>query len=146
MLSRNPSHPLAGRIQQNVERMRHILTELFDETSRKRPAPAEPTDGLSDAKRQRLGAAVAPAPQVPTQPNYPPLPSGPVSFAQLYTLTQDQGIQNFDVKAIPLDLITRLVPPLLASIDQGQIDNAINVCLHHALPVSLPFIRIGPLQ
>lgn len=111
-----------------MDRLRHSLIEVFDETSRKRAAPSEPIDGLSDAKRQRLGAEIPSAVATPPQAAFPRLPPGPVSYAQLYTLTNDQGAKGFDVKAIPLDLIIRLIPPLLSSIDQGRFDTAINVC------------------
>lgn len=130
---RNPNHPLAGRIQQYVERTRHGLIEAFDETSRKRSAPVEPTDGLSDTKRQRVDAQVPQTSAQPGQTAFPPLPPGPATFAQLFTLTQDQGAKNFDVKVIPLDLVMRLVPPLLASIEGAKLENALNVCL---LPMS----------
>ena len=125
---RNPNHPLAGRIQGTIDRLRHSLIEVFEETTRKRPAPAEPTDGLSDAKRQRLGAEVPASTSSSQPPTYPPLPPGPVSYAQLFTLTHDKGAQNFDVKSIPIDLVMRVLPPLLAAVDRVQLDNAINVC------------------
>ena len=123
---RTPTHPLAGRIQGSIDRLRQSLVEVFDEASRKRGAPVEPTDGLSDAKRQRLGAEVPSTSRMPRPATA--LPPGPVSYAQLFTLTEDQGAKNFDVKVIPLDLVMRLVPPLLASIDRVQLDTAINVC------------------
>ena len=65
-LLRNQQHPLAGRIHGTLDRLRQSLLEVFDETKRKRPALDEPTDGLSDAKRQRLGAEVT----VPRLPSY----------------------------------------------------------------------------
>lgn len=50
-----------------------------------------------------------------------------MSFAQLYTLTQDEGSKNFDVQAIPIDLLVRILVPILSSLDKSQLDNAINV-------------------
>lgn len=98
---------------------------MFDEGSRKRPAPVEPTDGLDPAKRQRLGAEVNGAvdPAVP----FPPLPPGPVSWAQLFTLTKDEGSKNFDVQALPVDLVNRILPPLLQAMDPQKMNNALNV-------------------
>lgn len=116
-------------MQGYVDRLRHSLVEVFDETSRKRAAPNEPTDGLSDAKRQRLGAEIPSSTATPAQAAFPPLPSGPISYAQLFTVTNDQGARSFDVKAIPLDLVIRLIPPLLSSIDRGRFDTALNVSL-----------------
>lgn len=125
---------MAGRIQQGYERIKHSLPEAFDENSRKRSAPTEPTDGLSDAKRQRLGAQVPPFNQH-AQPNQPPpLPPGPVSYAQLFTLTQEQGLKGFDVNVIPLNILQSIVVPLLASIDHAKMDQAINVCTPFLLP------------
>jgi symplekin len=125
IIKKNPNHPLAGRIQQCIERLRHMLIEVFDESSRKRAAPAEPTDGLSEAKRQRLSPQMPPPPSSPTS-QIPPLPQGPVSLAQLFTLTQDQGLRNFDVNVIPSNVVLSIVAPLLKSIDKVKMDAAIN--------------------
>jgi len=56
----------------------------------------------------------------------PPLPPGPVSFAQLYTLTTEEGLRSFDVTALPLDLVVRITVPVLQRIDPGAFDHAIN--------------------
>ncbi|KAG9668803.1 hypothetical protein KCU99_g7465, partial [Aureobasidium melanogenum] len=124
IIKKNPNHPLAGRIQQCIERLRHTLVDVFDESSRKRAAPAEPTDGLSEAKRQRLDAQV-PQPSSSTS-QIPPLPQGPVSLAQLFTLTHDQGLRSFDVNVIPSNVVLSIVAPLLKSIDKVKMDAAIN--------------------
>ncbi|KAK3686276.1 hypothetical protein LTR37_019959, partial [Vermiconidia calcicola] len=121
-------HPALGpRIHQQVERLRHSLTEVFsDQNPLKRPAPDEPTDGLSDDKRQKLDRD-AEAGTTPLQQQYPPLPPGPVSLAQLFTLTNDRAAAGFHVEAIPQHFVAQLVPPLLASINPTQLDAAINV-------------------
>lgn len=124
IIKKNPNHPLAGRIQQCIERLRHTLVDVFDESSRKRAAPTEPTDGLSEAKRQRLDAQV-PQPSSPAS-QIPPLPQGPVSLAQLFTLTHDQGLRSFDVNVIPSNVVLSIVAPLLKSIDKVKMDAAIN--------------------
>ena len=127
VLKRNPNHALAGRIQQQVERLRHTLTEVFsDQNPLKRPAPDEPIDGLSDDKRQKLDreAEMGTAPQ---QQEYPPLPPGPVTVAQLFTLTHDTGAAGFHVEDIPQHLVAQLVPHLLAAIDRTKLDTMINV-------------------
>ena len=56
----------------------------------------------------------------------PPLPPGPVSFAQLYTLTNEEGLRFFDVTALPLDLVVRITVPVLQRIDPGAFEHAIN--------------------
>ncbi|GAB7342517.1 hypothetical protein MBLNU457_g0705t2 [Dothideomycetes sp. NU457] len=134
ILKRAPNHQLAGRIQGTLDRLRHSLMEVFDETSRKRPAPSEPTDGLSDAKRQRLGAETHQPPQAPN--SYPPLPPGPTTYAQLFTLTTEANATNFDVKVIPIDIVQRIVPALLASVDRSKMDNAINAVRSRYLSLS----------
>ncbi|KAI9722592.1 MAG: hypothetical protein M1812_001523 [Candelaria pacifica] len=121
---RNPSGPLAGRIQQYVERLMQSRIDIFDEGSRKRAAPSEPTDGLDNAKRARLGADISTPSH--TTLSIPPLPPGPTSIAQLYTLTSDQGLATFDVQQLPIDLVARITIPVLHRIDQGSLEQAIN--------------------
>ena len=94
--------------------------EIFDEGSRKRALPIEPTDGLDNAKRQRLGA------DLPAAPDFPPLPPGPTSSAQLFTLTGDVGLSSFDVTQLPIDLVVRITLPVLHRINQEALEKAIN--------------------
>jgi len=94
--------------------------EIFNEPSRKRGAPSEPTDGLDNAKRARLGAGIT------DRPNIPPLPPGPTSFAQLYTLTSDEGLTSFDVHQLPIDLVVKITLPVLYRIDHSVLGEAIN--------------------
>ena len=97
-----------------------MRVDILDaETNRKRPAPVEPTDGLDPAKRQRLGAVPAQQPLVA-----PPLPPGPVSFAQLFTLAPPGSSNSFDVSAIPADMVLTILVPLLQSIDQQKLEQA----------------------
>ncbi|KAI8940129.1 hypothetical protein NX059_003842 [Plenodomus lindquistii] len=124
IMKRNPENPINGRIQQYLERMHRTRIEVFEESSRKRPAPSEPTDGLDQAKRQRLVAAE-------TSPRPPPvqeLPPGPVSWRQLYTLNSEGNSLNFDVQAFkdPEQLL-RIVVPVLQSVDGAKLEQAINV-------------------
>src|SRR4051794_38460914 len=102
--------------------MSRMRLDVFDESNRKRPAPAEPTDGLDPAKRQRVGVDVA-----DSTSSVPLLPSGPVSYAQLFTLTSQPGAASWDVSVLPLDTVLRVIVPMLQSIDEKQMDNAINV-------------------
>ena len=93
--------------------------ELFDDISRKR-GPPEPTDGLDNVKRARLGA------DVNGSVNVPPLPPGPVSVAQLYTLTNEEALKSFDVTPIPIELVVQIIVPVLQRINPAQFDGAIN--------------------
>lgn len=121
---------MTGRIQHYIDRLHQTRLELFDESNRKRPAPSEPTDGLNQVKRQRLGADVHTIPpQQPAGP--PPIPPGPTSFAQLFTLTQDPVTKVFDVTQVPIDLVTRILVPVLRTIDSEKLNNAVNVRVRH---------------
>ncbi|KAF2634963.1 hypothetical protein P280DRAFT_438026 [Massarina eburnea CBS 473.64] len=131
VMKRNPENPHNGRIQQYLERMNRMRFDIFDDSSRKRPAPVEHTDGPDAAKRQRLRAAVPSATPIPTPTPPAPvttLPPGPVSYRQLFTLNPDNSIANFDVQVFkdPEQLIV-LVVHLLQKIDEAQLGNAINV-------------------
>jgi symplekin len=103
--------------------MHRTRIEIFDESNRKRPAPSEPTDGLDQAKRQRV---VVEAPRSALA--VPPLPAGDVSWRQLYTLNPEGSTVNFDVQAFkdPEQLL-RIVVPVLQSVDAQKLDHAINV-------------------
>ena len=96
--------------------------EPVDDSSRKRGPPTEPTDGLDAAKRARLDA------ETPSIIKVPPLPPGRISFAQLFTLTEDSGLSSFDVKQLPPDLIVKIVVPLLGRVDQSLLNQAVEVC------------------
>ncbi|KAF2099355.1 hypothetical protein NA57DRAFT_38555 [Rhizodiscina lignyota] len=133
VVKKNPNHPMAGRIQQYLERLHQSRAEIFDETSRKRAAPAEPTDGLDNAKRQRLGATEPGQSQWP-----PPLPPPPVTIHQLFTLTTDEGVRNFDVQVIPVDLVIKILTELLRTIDQSAMDKAINAIRARYLTLASP--------
>ncbi len=112
---------MAGRIKVYVDRLIQARMDIFDEGStRKRELPSESTDGLDGAKRRRLGAGL------PERADYAPLPPGPNSFKDLYTLTKDPAFTNFDVTPIPLDLMTRIVVPVLQKVDQQAFDQAIH--------------------
>ncbi len=109
-----PNHPLEQKIQAYLLRLQQSRTAYFsDSPSLKRPA--EPTDGLDDAKRQRLTGGPR---------KFPPLPPPPNTIAQLFTLTEDPAIQQFDVKYLPIELIDFTIPLLLKSISQEHLDEA----------------------
>lgn len=134
---RNPNHPLASKMQQYIDRLSQSRLDAFDETSRKRGLPAEPTDGLDNAKRAKLGAETPPILKIP------PLPSGPVSFSQLYTLTEDVGLSTFDVKQLPIDLIVKITIPVLNRVDQGALTQAIEVCYCFSCTLRQTLIMVG---
>ncbi|OCK80984.1 hypothetical protein K432DRAFT_381741 [Lepidopterella palustris CBS 459.81] len=131
ILKRNPESPATPRIQQYLERIHRMRLDVFDESNRKRSAPVEPTDGLDQSKRQRLGANV-PADAI----SGPQVPSGPVSVAQLFTLTEEEGAKNFDVQAIPVEIVVKIIVPLLMTVDKTKMDSAINIIRSRYLALS----------
>jgi len=100
--------------------------DVFDETKRKRAAPDEPVDAQSNAKRQREDVVISTSSQstqiIPTVPI-----DVPMTFASLFTLTNDPNARNFDVKIIPLDLVRQIVPALLASLDSNRLKTSLDV-------------------
>lgn len=110
-----------GKMQVYIERLMQSKLEVTDDASRKRGLPVEPTDGLDNAKRARLDALTPPL------LNIPPLPPGPTSYDQLFTLTQDIGLSSFDVKQLPPDLLVKITVPLLAQVNQSMLTQAVDV-------------------
>lgn len=108
-------------MQQHIERLMQSRLEVADDASRKRGLPAEPTDGLDNAKRARLDA------QMPPLLKIPPLPPGPISYQQLFKITEDAGLSSFDVKQLPIDLLVKIVVPLLSRVDQSVMTQAMDV-------------------
>jgi symplekin len=122
--SSDPQNPLAGKIQQYVERMLRSRADIFDEASRKRGHP-EPTDGLDSAKRQKLGAQIT-SPAAPRL-RVPPLTPGPHTIAELFTITTDEAIKAFDVAQLSEDLVLKIVITILQRIDTDTLHQAIEV-------------------
>ena len=117
--NRNPAGFMAPRIHQYLERLTMSRVDGVDEVPRKRAAPTEPTDGLDQSKRAKLKAN--PSLEIP------PLPQGPISLAQLFTLTSDEGIASFDVQQLPAEVIVRLISPVLSAVNEGLLDQAVEV-------------------
>lgn len=119
----DPQNPLAGRIQQYVERLMRTRTEIFDEATRKRAAP-EPANGVE--KRQRIGPPPTPA---PAKLVIPPLSLGNHSVADLFTITEDKALKAFDVGQLPEHMVVRIDVLLLQTIDQNLFEQTIEVSL-----------------
>lgn len=52
----------------------------------------------------------------------------PISFAELFTLTDDEGFRSFDVQGVPLEVIAKIVVSMLTSLDAVTMQTAIEVC------------------
>ena len=115
--NRNPSNPLAPKIEAYLLRLQQSRNAVFADTaSLKRAAPSEPTDGLDNAKRARLAGG----------PAFPPLSPPPNSFAQLFTLTEDDALAAFDVKVLPIELVSQITTAILAYVDEQGLERAIS--------------------
>lgn len=114
------------RIQGYLDQMQQRRAEMFDE-SRKRPAPAEPTDGLDNAKRQRLDANLSTSTTPMAHFGQGPSP-GPIPLSQLFTLT-DNSSQIIDISQfnLPPQLIHQIVAGLISRTDRARLDAAVNV-------------------
>lgn len=113
--------------------------EILDAEPTKKRGPPEPTDGLDSVKRQKLGAVAPPVAPAPGKPKLivPPLGPGPHSVADLYTITDDKGLQGFDAGMIPQDTVVKIVVAILSKID-GEL-------LKQASAVSSPFpVYVNP--
>ena len=106
--------------------------DIFDEGNRKRGLPHEPTDGLDNNKRRRLDA------QLPERSEPDLLPPGPVSLGQLFALTKDPALATFDVTSLTLDIMVRIIPPVLVHIDQQALDQALNHVRARLLSLTKP--------
>ena len=115
-----------------MDRLIRIRLDVFDEGSRKRGPPNEPTDGLDNNKRRRLGA------ELPERPEPEPLPPGPVSLGQLFTLTKDPALATFDVTSLTLDIMVKIIPPVLVRIDQQALDQALNYVRARLISLTKP--------
>lgn len=122
---RNPTGPMASRVQQYIDRLAQSRVEVFDEISRKRAAPIEPTDGLDQAKRAKLGAEVPE--KLEKQLPIPPLSPGPVTVAQLFTLTPDEALKSFDVQQFPVYLVVQLLLAVMGKVNPGLLEQAVEV-------------------
>jgi symplekin len=111
-----PNHPMADKIHAYMMRLQQQRTQFFaGPVGVKRPA--EPSDGLDDAKRQRLSAP----------PKFPAMPPPPNTVAQLFTLTEDTMLHQFDVKLIQdSEMISNVVFLLMQMLEPGKLEPAID--------------------
>ncbi|KAI0869341.1 mRNA cleavage and polyadenylation specificity factor complex subunit [Hypoxylon argillaceum] len=129
---RDPQNPLAGRMQQYVERLARSRAEIFDETGRKRPM-ADQANTI-EAKRQRI-ATLSTQPQI----EITPLKPGVNTLAEVFTFTHNDGLKKFNVSdTIPAPIAARISVRTIAQLDTEILHRAINgvrarlVSLHEA--------------
>ncbi|KAI1826429.1 mRNA cleavage and polyadenylation specificity factor complex subunit [Xylaria intraflava] len=117
---RDPHNPLAGRMQQYVERLARSRAEIFDENGRKRAMFDQP--GVVEAKRQRP-AMLSSQPQVEVTPMKP----GENTLADVFTFTTNDGLKKFNVSDnIPAPLAAKISVRTIAQLDAEILQRVIN--------------------
>ncbi|KAJ0312043.1 hypothetical protein COL5a_010446 [Colletotrichum fioriniae] len=122
LAKRDPHNPMASRIQQHVERMMRTRHEIFDESGRKRALEAQQQqqEGI-EAKRQRMAPQIATTPQI----QITPLPPGPHSLGDVFTLTGSEGLKAFDVGTLPTALAAKISITTLLRTDAQLLAKAV---------------------
>lgn len=96
---------------------------------------------------QQVQAQATAAP-TPTPPPAPTLPlqqviTGPMSYAQLYTLSTDVAMTSFDGQQLPIDLVLQIIIGSIYSMSQHNLDVAISVsCFVIPVVIKLTCIRL----
>lgn len=115
-------------MQQYMEVLAEECLEALDASSRKRTLPVESIDTVHSVKKARLDTG----PPAPIK--VPPLPEGPISYSQLYTLTEDIGLSSFDVKQLPPEMIVKIAAAVLQRVDGNALAQAIEVRIQTISP------------
>lgn len=127
---------MSGRMMGYLDHLSQLRAEVFQERGRKRSPPVEPTDGLDNAKRQRLDAGLPD--ENPRQHAIASLPpGGQCTIAQMFTLTGDDRLRGFDTHFFPPPLIPQFVYAALVLADAARLNNAVEV-RRSCCPSSLP--------
>ncbi|RYC60084.1 hypothetical protein CHU98_g6117 [Xylaria longipes] len=117
---RHPENPLAGRMQQYVERLVRSRAEIFDEGSRKRAMVDQA--GAVEVKRQRT-ATLSTQPQI----EITPLKPGANTLAEIFTFTNNDGLKRFSVSdTIPAPLAAKISVRTIAQLDAEILQRAID--------------------
>ncbi|KAK3309660.1 uncharacterized protein B0T15DRAFT_11088 [Chaetomium strumarium] len=119
VLKRDPGNPMAGRIQQYIERLIRSRAEIFDEAGRKRALADHAAASLGDAKRQKTEGGLA-------QVVIPPLGPGPHTLAAVFTLTNNLGLAAFDATQLPVNLAAKISVRALVALDKKVLDLAVS--------------------
>lgn len=81
-------------------------------------------------QQAQVQTAITPTPTPPPAPALPQQQAitGPMSFAQLYTLSTDVAMTSFDGQQLPIDLVLQIIIGSIYSMSQHNLDAAISVC------------------
>ncbi|KAF2674204.1 hypothetical protein BT63DRAFT_449199 [Microthyrium microscopicum] len=118
-IKRQPNHPMREKMDIFLGRLAQSKIAILDETTRKRPAPAEPSQDMDNGKRQKLEPVPIPIPPVAAPPT--------ISLAQLFSISTDPQAQAFDVTLVPFDIVKKIIVPILRGIDSAHLQAATNM-------------------
>lgn len=110
-----PNHAMSEKIHAYMVRLQQQRVAVFSGAAGVKRS-AEAADGPDDAKRQRIAE--------PTK--FPPMPPPPNTVAQLFTLTEDTMLHQFDVKLLPVDIVSQVVFLLMQMMEPGRLEPAID--------------------
>ena len=138
--SANPQGPFTGKVSQHLTRLTRMKADLLEELSRKRAAPTPDNDAVKRLKtdQQPQHAVVTPTPTPPPAPPQQQIINGPMSYAQLYSLSTDVAMTSFDGQQLPLELILEIINRSMYNVQQHNLDAAISV----GCPTSIYSLRL----
>ncbi|PWW79228.1 hypothetical protein C7212DRAFT_288366 [Tuber magnatum] len=124
----NPQGPFTSKVTQHLNRLSRMKADLLEELSRKRAAPAPDNDAVKRLKtdQQQQHAVVTPTPTPPPVPPQQQITNGPMSYAQLYSLSTDVAMTSFDGQQLPLELILEIINRSMYNVQQHNLDAAIS--------------------
>lgn len=116
-----------------------MKSDLLGELSRKRAVPPPDNDAVKRLKmeqqqqqqqqnqQQQQQVMVTPTATPPPVAPPPQDVKGPMSYAELYTLSTDVAMTSFDGQQLPLDLVLQIIVGSIYSMNQHNLDVAITV-------------------
>ncbi|RPB02356.1 hypothetical protein L873DRAFT_1826757 [Choiromyces venosus 120613-1] len=143
----NPQGPFTGKVSQHLTRLSRMKADLLEELSRKRAAPTPDNDAVKRLKtdqQQQQHAAVTPTPTPPLVPPQQQIINGPMSYAQLYSLSTDDGMNSFDGQQLPLDLILEIINRSMYNVQQHNLDAAITAVRNRYAALLRAFPPVPP--
>lgn len=110
-----PQNPMAEKIDLYLRRLQSNTTAVFTQAAnlKRRASELEQPDA---SKRLKLENEEKP---------FPPMPRPPVSYTQLFSLTDNPEFQQFDVRILPEQTVVLIANALMQHIDSKSLDLAI---------------------
>lgn len=131
IIARQETHPLRERMEMFMHRLAQARVAIVEEARKKRPAPSDLAELADSTKRQKVDVSpvvvpITSAASAPVAVLIPPPPL-PTTVSQLFTLSDDPNVQPFDVNLIPVDIVQKIIVPVLRDIDPSRLVAAVNV-------------------